>query len=66
MAVIANYDGFLVSKSEKKKKKSENREGKKKKETGASFFLFFDRTGNRTQDRREFFLALNCYNFVSF
>ena len=70
MAVIANYDGFLVSKSEKKKKKkgkkSEKREGKKKKKKGASFFLFFDRTGNRTQDRREFFLALNCYNFVSF
>jgi len=65
MAVIANYDGFLVSKSEKKKKTRKERE-KTKKETGASFFLFFDRTGNRTQDRREFFLALNCYNFVSF
>ena len=58
--------GFWSQNQKKKKKKSENREGKTKKETGASFFLFFDRTGNRTQDRREFFLALNCYNFVSF
>ena len=41
MAVIANYDGFLVSKSEKKEKKSENREGKNKKRDGGFFFSFF-------------------------
>jgi hypothetical protein len=61
---LRRVSGLQIRK--KKKKKSENREGKNKKETGASFFLFFDRTGNRTQDRREFFFALNCYNFVSF
>jgi len=58
MAVIANYDGFLVSKSEKKKKKKKKREqrGKKqKKRRGLLFFFFLTALGIEPRTDVSFF-----------
>jgi hypothetical protein len=57
MAVIANYDGFLVSKSEKKKKKKREKRGKKqKKRRGLLFFFFLTALGIEPRTDVSFFL----------